>query len=78
MKPFSMRLILKDTCNNHSFLRKRKQSLCKMNKAPKKPILKPFQEEQQSPMGPNAVLHQHCTTAQTANNPKTQISEGTE
>lgn len=49
MKPFSMRRILKDTCNNYSFQRKRKQSLCKMKKAPKKPVLKPFQEEQ-SPM----------------------------
>lgn len=51
MKPFSMRRILKDTCNKNSFQRKRKQSLCKMNRAPKKPLLKPFQEEQQPPMG---------------------------
>lgn len=48
MKPFSMRHILKDTCNNYSFPRKRKQSLCKMKKAPTKPVLKPFREEQQS------------------------------
>ena len=40
MKPFSMRRILKDT----SFFseKKRKQSLCKTKRAPKKPILKPF------------------------------------
>lgn len=62
MKPFSMRHILKDTCNNHPFQRKRKQSLCEMKKAPKKPILKPFQEEEQSPMG-----HLHCAPAATNN-----------
>lgn len=47
-----------------------------MNKAPKKPILKPFREEQQSPMGPDTVLQKHRTKAQTANNPRMQISEG--
>lgn len=72
MKPFSMRRILKDTCNNHSFQRKRNQSLYEMKKAPKKPILKPFQEEQQSPMG-----HSHCAPAAT-NNQRMQITEGME
>ena len=72
MKPFSMRHILKDTCNNHPFQRKRKQSLCEMKKAPKKPILKPFQEEQQSPMG-----HLHCVPAAT-DNQRMQITEGME
>lgn len=41
---------LKDTCSNRSFQRERKQSLCKMKGAPKKPVLKPFQE-QKSPTG---------------------------
>lgn len=72
MKPFSMRHILKDTCNNHPFQRKRKQSLCEMKKAPKKPILKPFREEEQSPMG-----HLRCAPAAT-DNQRMQITEGME
>ena len=51
MKPFSTSYILKDTCNNNSFKRKGKQSLCQMKKAPKKPVLKPFWE-QKSPTLP--------------------------
>lgn len=55
MKPFSMRLILKDTCNNHSFLgKKNKNKACvKWTELQRSQLLKPFQEEQQSPMGPN-------------------------
>lgn len=47
MKPFSL-----NTKGHFILFKEReKKSLSKMKRAPKKPILKPFQEEQSSPMG---------------------------
>lgn len=55
MKPFSI------NTKGHFILfkEKEKQSLCKIKRAPKKPILKPFREEQQPTMGHS------CMTTQT-------------
>lgn len=56
MKPFSI------NTKGHFILfkeKEKKQSLCKIKRAPKKPILKPFREEQQSTMGHS------CMTTQT-------------
>lgn len=54
MKPFSI------NTKGHFILFKEREnkSLCKIKRAPKKPILKPFQEEQQPSMGHSCMKTQ--------------------